>query len=580
MNKLFKGEIFKLFHSPIMYFLTGIFILALVIFPSIFTPAERVNRLSEVNLDISSVTACYTSFQSAKQDKDVEKTNIENSIKNLISGNGKFKEKLVDFTNKLYNDRVKFSSAVQNEKANGNDGYISLQTEMINDLNKIENEYKSCMNDFFVPVILANEQLDYNLVAEITALKRKLQNFSGGKDWDDYKGLDQDLEYNLYVPNIVKYIEQLDSLEYSSDELTTILENFKKAKTEYKASLLSEISTLNTSAESDVEINAGKTYRTKMQDLSLHYLFSEYNNIESTKNKVLLQLTKSKNSNYIVKNVGFETYNRYKIQEYVSKCDYLLENDLIDSDISDNFSFNNMSSFGEKANAFDYAYFSLEIMSILIICFTVIIGASMIAKEYSDGTIKLLCVKPYKRCKIISSKILATMFIGFLFTLVATIVSFIVGYFLYGISFPTVLMIFNSTTTFPLPIWLAFIIYLACLMIKVYVYSLLAIAISVLFKSYIASICVSCGIYIANIAVTFASGGANWIKYNMFANIDLFKYFGGSFANGNSSIGLSKIFYSPVFNGTNIFITVGIIVTLIVALNVVSYSVFKKRDIM
>ena len=108
----------------------------------------------------------------------------------------------------------------------------------------------------------------------------------------------------------------------------------------------------------------------------------------------------------------------------------------------------------------------------------------------------------------------------------------------------------------------------------------MAIAISVLFKSYIASICVSCGIYIANIAVTFASGGANWIKYNIFANIDLFKYFGGSFTNSNTSIALSKIFYSPVFNGTNIFVTASIIVALIVILNVVSYSVFKKRDIM
>ncbi len=580
MNKLFKGEIYKLFHSPIMYFLTGLFIFALAIFPSIFTPAERVNRLSNVNLDTTSVTACYQSFQNAKQKQGEEKLKIENAILNLISSNGNFKEELVALGNKLSNDRARFSSAVQNEKANGNDGYISLQTLMINDLEKIENKYKSCMNDYFVPVILATEQLDYKLVAEITALKRKLQNFSGGKDWNDFKGLDQDLEYNLYVPNIIKYIGQLDSLEYSNEELSTILNNFKTIKSEYKNNLLNEMNSLHSSAESDVEINAGKFYRTKMSDLSFSYLYSEHNNIESTKNKVLLHITQSKSTNYIIKNVGFETYNRYKIQEYVTKCNFLLDNDMVDSDVAENLSFNNMSSFGEKASAFDYAYFSLEIMSILVICFTVIIGASMIAKEYSDGTIKLLCVKPYKRCKIISAKILATMLIAFLFTLVATVVSFIVGYFLYGISFPITLMIFNSTIAFSLPIWLAFIIYLVCLMIKVYIYSLMAIAISVLFKSYIASICVSCGIYIANIAVTFASGGANWIKYNIFANIDLFKYFGGSFTNSNTSIALSKIFYSPVFNGTNIFVTASIIVALIVILNVVSYSVFKKRDIM
>ncbi len=579
MNKLFKGEIYKLFHSSIMYFLMGLFIFALTIFPAIFKPAERIDRLNGIKLDTTSVTACYNSFMSAKQNFDEKNDNLEATLQNLSQNNTNFKQNLVDLGAQLRTDRRNFSSAVQNEKPNGDDGYISLKSAMISDITAIENQYKTYTKDFLTPVILANESLDYKLTSELTALKRKLENFNGGIEWDNFKGLDQDLSYNTYVPNIIKYINQLDYLEYSSDNIDKILDNFKVSNDDYTSSLLVKIEQLKIDANVDTEKNVGRTNRDEIKNFALHYLYSELNNFESAKNKALLEITSCKNENSLTQNIGYENYNRYEIQENTTKYEYFLNNNLIDSDVAENLSFNNMSSFGEKATAFDYAYFSLEIMSILIICFTVIIGASMFAKEYSTGTIKLLCVKPYKRYKILSAKIMATMFISFLFILVATITSFIVGYFLYGISFPTTLMIFNGTVAFTIPIWLAFLIYLTCIMLKVYIYSLLAIAISVLFRSHIASICISSGIYIANIAVTFASSGANWIKYNIFANIDLFKFFGGSFINSTTNIGLSKIFYSPVFSGTNVFTSLAIMIGLIVILNMISYITFKKRDI-
>ena len=579
MNKLFKGEIYKLFHSPIMYFLMGFFIFALTIFPSIFTPAERVNRLNDVELDTTSVVACYKSFCSAKQIYDEKNTNLEDSIQSLIDNNNNFKEVLVNLMENLSIDRRKFSSAVQSNKPNGTDGYISLKNSMINDIIAIENQYENYSKNFFTPVILADESLDYKLTSELTALKRKLESISGG-EWDTYKGLDKDLSQNAYLPNILKFINQLDYLDYSQENLKNILQNFKTINNEYTTSLSNQIDSINNEAKTNAELNSSKSNRDKINELALHYLYSELNNIEVTQNNVLLEVTKNKDTDYLTKMVGYQNYNRYKIQENATKCDFLLKNNLTDFDISDNLSFNNMSSFGEKANAFDYAYFSIELISILIICFTVIIGASMIAKEYSDGTIKLLCVKPYNRHKILSAKIMATMFISFIFILVATIVSFIVGYFLYGISFPATLIIFNSTTVFSIPIWLAFLIYICCIMLKVYIYTILAVMISVLFKSHIASICVSCGIYIINIATTFASAGANWIKYNIFANIDLFKYFGGSFTNNTTNIELSKIFYSPVFNGTNFYISLTIVVCLIVVFNAISYLTFKKRDIL
>ena len=216
----------------------------------------------------------------------------------------------------------------------------------------------------------------------------------------------------------------------------------------------------------------------------------------------------------------------------------------------------------------------------IIIAFTVVLGAGMIAKEQSEGTIKLLAIRPYKRWKILISKTLATLFFGFVFMFISVIVALITGIIAYGISFSPVLVVFNATSVFTLPVWVVLLIYLASLMIRIWLYSLLAIAISTIFNSYVASVCIAVGIYLANIVVTFVSKGATWLRYNIFANIDLFKYFGGSFSTSfNSMQNLTNLFASPVFPGTNFGISLAIIVSLIAILNIAMLTVFNKKDI-
>ena len=204
----------------------------------------------------------------------------------------------------------------------------------------------------------------------------------------------------------------------------------------------------------------------------------------------------------------------------------------------------------------------------------------MIAKEYSDGTIKLLAIRPFSRNKIILAKILATMFLSFMLVSIVVIVSLITGSILYGISFPTMLVILNGSFAFTLPVWVVFLIYLACLLIKIWVFALLSIAISVLFKSYVFSVCLSAGIYVLNLIITFVSKGASWLKYNIFANLDLFKFFGGSFTNTYStSQNLNSLFISPVFADTSIWLTIATIAIMTIVLNIILFNVFKHRDI-
>ncbi|MFP3340564.1 ABC transporter permease subunit, partial [Micrococcus sp. SIMBA_131] len=57
----------------------------------------------------------------------------------------------------------------------------------------------------------------------------------------------------------------------------------------------------------------------------------------------------------------------------------------------------------------------------------IIIGAGVIAGEYSWGTIKLLLIRPASRTKILASKFIATLLFALLSLVILYISSFIIG---------------------------------------------------------------------------------------------------------------------------------------------------------
>ena len=110
---------------------------------------------------------------------------------------------------------------------------------------------------------------------------------------------------------------------------------------------------------------------------------------------------------------------------------------------------------------------------------------------------------------------------------------------------------------------------------------MLTFFISTIFKSYVAAVSVSVFIYVANLIITFIATGANWLKYNIFANLDLFKFFGGAFINKYTPNGnfLTNVFLSPVFADTGIFYVAILVSALVLILGITTFAVFKNRDI-
>ena len=590
MQKIFRltnGEIKKIFLSPIIFVMTAVIILALTIAPKFFTPDENITTESSVTLSGYKVTEIYSSFLNEyKSDYENSYTSALVEYHSLIENPKDKAQSLLSKMNIIKQAWADFLTSIDTLENASTDEEIS--TAKNNSLNKqnilkekfvdMENYYTNLIQQYSIPLILVTEQIDMDIQDNLGRAKSILTYSSSEKNIEYFKNIKNLIENFDCINKLEDNIAKVKDLSYSTENLQSNYNYFQTLSSEKTSTALEKVNSLNQEASLNAEFDANESNQILMKNLIIRYLSACSNATKTLNNDLKYNIIEEYGDVAMAQYVGFEDANSYRLAEAKTKYCYLLENDYADSDLASTLSFNKNSY--SETNAFDYMYFAMEIVSIVIITFTVVLGAGMIAKEHSQGTIKLLAIRPYKRWKIIFAKTLATLFFGFVFVLLSTIVTLITGIIIYGISFPTMLVVFNANTVFVAPIWAVFLIYLATLMLKIWIYALLAIAISTIFNSYLASVCIAVGIYATNIIVTFVSRGATWLRYNVFANIDLFKYFGGSFSSSYNSLqNLTNLFSSPVFPGVNFNVSLVIVASIIVILNVAMLTVFNKKDI-
>lgn len=590
MQKIFrltKGEIKKIFLSPIIFVMTAVIILALTIAPKFFTPDENITTESSVTLSGYKVTEIYSSFMNEyKSDYENSYTSalveyhslIENpkdKAQLLLSKMNNIKQAWADFLTSI--DTLE-NASTEEEISTAKNNSLNKQNILKEKFVEMENYYTNLIQQYSIPLILVTEQTDMDIQDNLGRAKSILTYSSSEKNIEYFKNIKNLIENFDCINKLEDNIAKVKDLSYSTENLQSNYNYFQTLSSGKISTALEKVNSLNQEASLNTEFDANESNQILMKNLIIRYLSACSNATKTLNNDLKYNIIEDYGDVAMAQYVGFEDANSYRLAEDKSKYCYLLENDYADSDLASTLSFNKNSY--SETNAFDYMYFAMEIASIVIITFTVVLGAGMIAKEHSQGTIKLLAIRPYKRWKIIFAKTLATLFFGFVFVLLSVIVTLITGIIIYGISFPTMLVVFNASTVFVAPIWAVFLIYLATLMLKIWIYALLAIAISTIFNSYLASVCIAVGIYATNIIVTFVSRGATWLRYNVFANIDLFKYFGGSFSSSYNSLqNLTNLFSSPVFPGVNFNMSLVIVASIIVILNVAMLTVFNKKDI-
>ena len=379
---------------------------------------------------------------------------------------------------------------------------------------------------------------------------------------------------NKYVDSISKVISQITLLDCDSELLTELSKTVTVVE-ERVAKKHEEMTKFATTNIASKDLN-------KLNDFNL--LASQYKEMQvSLKNyvyySILTNTVKDFTNSQIQAFFGEEflgVYNNYQNNEKIITNKYYIDNDIYSFQLGNVFAFNMNSQ--SETTAFDFMYFAIEISSMIIVIFSIFMAASIFAAEHDSGTIKLLLIRPFKRHKIVSGKLLATLFFSTMFLIFSTIVSTIIGFTVYPTStIQPILAIFNGVTPFKFNPIALFSIYLFFTLFEIIFYVILSSTLCTLFKSYAGAVTGSFVAYFATIAMNIGFGKHLWYSYSPVVNLNLFKYFGNGFlSNPNSS--LSILFNTPMLGNMNYFISLILSAGTMAILLAITYTVFRRRD--
>lgn len=207
----------------------------------------------------------------------------------------------------------------------------------------------------------------------------------------------------------------------------------------------------------------------------------------------------------------------------------------------------------------------LAVLISLVTLLTIIVAADMIAAEFSWGTIKLLLIRPVTRTKIWLNKYVATLLFSLLLLLVMFIVSFILG----GISEG-----FGGISQIDVYIGSDGLVHQRSMLITVLqtygfqvvsliMYVTFAFMISSAFRSSAMAIAFSLGLMLVGSSVVMMFSKYEWVKYVLFANIDLSRYFNGMPLRPDMTLGFSIVVLAVYF----------------IVFHLISWLFFIKRDV-
>lgn len=204
---------------------------------------------------------------------------------------------------------------------------------------------------------------------------------------------------------------------------------------------------------------------------------------------------------------------------------------------------------------------SKNLMS-LITLFTIIVGAGIIANEFSRGTIKLLAIRPITRGTILYSKYVTTILYALVLMGLLFVTSVIAGFLLFPFEDATYLTIIQGNVIEHSMLLEVF---------KWYLYSgtdliimmTIAFVIATVFRSSSLAIGLSIFLLFTGKQVVMLLQSYSWAKYILFANSD-FTQFLNPF---------------PFVEGLTPLFSVGVLAVYLVIFHLLTYFVFTKRDI-
>ena len=210
-----------------------------------------------------------------------------------------------------------------------------------------------------------------------------------------------------------------------------------------------------------------------------------------------------------------------------------------------------------------YMGYTAEIVSVITL-FTIVVGASSVASEFTWGTIKLLLIRPVSRSKILLSKYLATILFALFSLVLLFVVSLIVGSIFFGTGDSTPHLVYRDGAVHEVLMVSHILGIFGLKSINLIMMSTFAFMISTIFRNSGLAIGLAIFLMFAGVnATALLAMKFDWAKYILFANTDLSQYLTG---------------YVLVEGMTMTFSIVMLIIYFVI-FNALTWFVFTKRDV-
>lgn len=571
--RLLKGELNKILMRPILYVITGILVVALFFSFFIYNPTNRSDSSITMYDECENLSDIYTLFNSSTNQYGKQSTNnlVDSGTRIIetVKTNNNFNaaEDLSSRINKTINSfsNYKEFDSVFSESGKASDEEQRLYQQIKEDISSLKQKFEEYRDANFSSIIINSaDNFTLNQLFLSTLNEFNIDQTSH----EAHLMLRKNIIEKNYLQKINEKINTIQQIKVSDENLEELSLYITTAN-----NMLSKID-----SSIDEIYNSGNLEQLdELKNQTIRYYLVGTNINRLVRDVVTYSPLLSLPDHEINQYFGYDGIHSYQIKERIVMSKFLLDNNAVSSDYANVFTATKTSN--SEKNAFDFVYFGLEITTFIIIVFTVVIAAGMLAGEQSSGTLKLLLIRPYSRSKILTSKLLATMIFATIFLLFSTIVLFLIGLFTMGANFTAILCVFNASSAFVVSPFVLLLIYLACILFKILMYILLALAISAIFRSNVAAVGVSIVLYFMLSIFGTIFAGTYWYGYLPFSNLDLFKYLGGSFIANGSLSPLQVIFSTPMFYEGSF--TYSLLISLGFGLILLSltYLIFRKREV-
>ncbi len=586
MFRICKAEFKKLFYKPGIYILAGVLIFVLACCSFLYRPDNRDNPYVQPRTTPATVQSFYNELTATGASASVN--SLEGFASNLISAKefaDSYKVKtdlrqiLLDKIDEMVAQYQAFIDSLQRGSSANTDverekfiqSFIDFRTYYRENVGKYNGSSSSNLIGWQEIHILTNSSLNRSIINYLSDSINDMQNASSHSD--DVNAYVRDRVGSKFAPILQNYVNKLIPFTPEEEYVASLYDYIDKSN-EVVANLRTQINEFYLAHNGGVE-NTKSANIQQLSVLATKFKLQCQQTLEFVSNGIYLNALKDYNANNLRGFYGLENFDKYEATEEQTRLLYYFDNGTYSIDYANPFSVAQPSNF--NLNCYDFSYYALRLCMFIIIIYVITVAATTITGELQSGTMKLLAIRPYKRSKILGGKLLSTLLIGVLLILVSAVATLVMGLISYGGASMSVLVVFNSTSAVAMsPIWL-YLIMLVTLIVEMSFFVLLALAISLLFKSQIGAVAVSIMAFFGTLVLNTLLGKASWLAILPFTNINLYKYFGSSFISTSEGF-LQAVLTSPVATGTNFWLSFIYTVASLVVLTVLVFEVFKHRD--